>query len=104
MSIEAILLLIFVSTFYFTSIVGVESELGSPITPKALYALWVWLIYLTFPGTYAMQPAVTSQTFGPKDAGTIYAFLFSSDIINNLMVATLSDALVVHFGYLGLFL
>ena len=71
---------------------------------KVMYAIWVWAIFLTFPGTYAMQPAVTAQTFGNKDSGTIYAFLFSSDIINNLIVATLSDGLVTRFGYLGLFL
>ena len=71
---------------------------------KVMYAIWVWAIFLTFPGTYAMQPAVTAQTFGHKDSGTIYAFLFSSDIVNNLIVATLSDGLVTRFGYLGLFL
>ena len=71
---------------------------------KVMYAVWVWAIFLTFPGTYAMQPAVTAQTFGHKDSGTIYAFLFSSDIINNLIVATLSDGLVTKFGYFGLFL
>ena len=36
--------------------------------------------------------------------GTIYAFLFSSDIINNLMVAALSKEIKQEFGYLGLFL
>ena len=36
--------------------------------------------------------------------GTIYAFLFSSDIINNLMVAVLSKEIKQEFGYLGLFL
>ena len=35
--------------------------------------------------------------------GTIYAFLFSSDIINNLMVAALSKEIKQRFGYLGLF-
>ena len=33
---------------------------------KVIYAIWVWGIFVTFPGTYAMQPAVTSQTFGHK--------------------------------------
>lgn len=36
--------------------------------------------------------------------GTIYAFLFSSDIVNNLMVATFSKTIKEEFGYLGLFL
>merc|ERR1712179_217029 len=71
---------------------------------KAVYAIWVWSIFLTFPGTYSMQPAVTAQTFGHRHAGTIYAFLFSSDIVNNLMVATLTTTLKEKFCYSGLFL
>ena len=36
--------------------------------------------------------------------GTIYAFLFSSDIVNNLAVAALSKSIKEKFGYQGLFL
>ena len=72
---------------------------------KAIYAIWVWAIYFTFPGlkhylgpndhfdfagTYSTQPAVTVQTFGHKYGGFIYAFLFSGDIINNLITALMS--------------
>ena len=39
-----------------------------------------------------------------RHAGTIYAFLFSSDIVNNLMVATLTTTLKEKFCYSGLFL
>ena len=42
------------------------------------------------PGTYSTQPAVTVQTFGHKYGGFIYAFLFSGDIINNLITALMS--------------
>ena len=62
----------------------------SPSLGWAGFAVWVWAIYFTFPGTYSTQPAVTTQTFGHKYGGFIYTFLFSSDIINNLLVATLS--------------
>ena len=41
-------------------------------------------------GTYSTQPAVTVQTFGHKYGGFIYAFLFSGDIINNLLTALMS--------------
>jgi hypothetical protein len=36
------------------------------LSTKIVYALWVWCIFLTFPGTFAIQPAVTTQTFGHK--------------------------------------
>ena len=117
MSIEACLLILLMSTFYLTSIIGVDTTplcqdiaaasnltvalsnatidclteaAPTSLTTKIVYALWIWAIFFTFPGTYSTQPAVTTQTFGHKYGGFIYAFLFSSDIINNLMVATMS--------------
>ena len=43
-------------------------------------------------------------TFFHRYGGTIYAFLFSSDIVNNLSVAVLSKSIVEEYGYKGLFL
>ena len=71
---------------------------------KITFAAAIWTIYFTFPGTYSTQPAVTTQTFGHKYGGTIYGFLFTSDIINNLLVGTLSSSLLNHWGWLGFFL
>ena len=61
-----------------------------------------WAIYLSNAAQF--QPAVTIQTFGHKYGGTIYAFLFTSDIVNNLMVATMSKKIQEAWGWLGLFL
>ena len=127
MSIVATLLALLVSTFFLTSIIGVQSSectelmtnqttslpttLGSPedvtashVTTKAVFALWVWAIFLTFSGTFSMQPAVTTQTFGQRHGGSIYAFLFSSDIVNNFLVATLFPRIIESYGWLCLFL
>ena len=49
--------------------------------------MWIWAIYGTFPGTYAILPAVTTLAFGHKHGGTIYGFLFTSDLVNNLLVS-----------------
>jgi len=131
MTIEATLLITLMSTFYFTSLIGVDpsplcegADLVSPLltnvtttdlkdclsqapetatVTKAVYAIWVWAIYFTFPGTYSTQPAVTVQTFGHKYGGFIYAFLFSGDIINNLITALMSRAIKDRFGWGGLF-
>jgi len=128
MSVEACLLILLISTFYLTSLIGVDPTplcqdmtnstlsvtnatldcLTEPaptsLLTKLVYALWIFAIYFTFPGTYSTQPAVTTQTFGHKYGGFIYAFLFSSDIVNNLMVATMSKVIKERFGWLGLFL
>ena len=45
---------------------GVANDVETPFVTKAIFALWIWLIFLTFPGTYSMQPAVTTHTFGHK--------------------------------------
>merc|ERR1712180_74772 len=118
------------STFYFTSSIGVENpitmceNMTSPLvvnatlesldcvpqTPptslltKVVYAVWVWAIFFTFPGTYSTQPAVTTQTFGHKYGGFIYAFLFSGDIINNALTGFVSKLIKATWGWLGLFL
>ena len=39
-----------------------------------------------------------------RDAGTIYAFLFSADIIPSLLIAAFNAPLQMMLGYLGLFL
>ncbi len=44
------------------------------------------------------------QIFGHRYGGTIYGFLFTSDIVNNLLVGTLSKSVLEAWGYLGLFL
>jgi len=54
--------------------------------------------------SYSTQPAVTTQTFGHKYGGTIYGFLFTSDIINNLLVGVLSRWLLSIGGWAGFFI
>ncbi|TRY78835.1 hypothetical protein TCAL_06757 [Tigriopus californicus] len=92
MTTETVGLFCLFSTLYVTSILG---QVG--------FAIWIWLIFLTFPGTYSTQPAVTVQTFGHKYGGTIYGFLFTSDIVNNLLVGILSKSILEAWGYMGLF-
>merc|ERR1719422_2452961 len=70
----------------------------------AAFTLFIWSIYFTFPGTYSTMPAVTTQTFGHKYGGTIYGFLFTSDIVNNLLVGALSRTVLAAGGWTGFFL
>jgi len=92
MGVEMVLLTALVATLSTTSLLG-----------KVGFTVWIWAIYATFPGTYSTQPAVTTQTFGHKYGGTIYGFLFTSDIINNLLVGVLSRWLLSVGGWTGFF-
>ena len=47
---------------------------------------------------------ITSQTFGHRHGGTIYGFLFTSDILNNLLVGGLSSAVLAWGGWTGFFI
>ena len=89
---ETFLLFSLTSTFFYTSGMG-----------KAAFAAWVWAIYFTFPGTFSTQPAATTQTFGAKHGGAIYGFLFTSDIVSNLLVWN-KGVVEERLGWLGVFL
>ena len=43
--------------------------------------------------------SITLQTFGHRHGGTIYGFLFTSDILNNLLVGGLSSAVLTWGGF-----
>lgn len=93
MLLETVLLTLLVSTLPLTMAMG-----------RVGFMIWIWAIYFTFPGTYSTQPAVTTQTFGHKHGGTIYGFLFTSDIINNFLVGALSRTVLGTGGWVGFFL
>merc|ERR1719422_1947569 len=91
--VEMVILTTLVSTLSLTSGLG-----------KIGFALWIWAIYGTFPGTYSTQPAVTTQTFGHKYGGTIYGFLFTSDMCSAALVGALSRTVLAAGGWTGFFL
>ena len=87
MSIEACLLVILMSTFYLTSMIGVtevpelcatlnmttnltvtsvvtdcDTTITTSTTTKVVFAIWVWAIYFTFPGTYSTQVLTNQNT------------------------------------------
>jgi len=91
--VEMVILTTLVSTLSLTSGLG-----------KIGFALWIWAIYGTFPGTYSTQPAVTTQTFGHKYGGTIYGFLFTSDMCSAALVGVLSKFLLSSGNWTAYFL
>merc|ERR1712013_295207 len=102
----------FIADDHFLSMVGAVSSifncsgrlLYGVLMDKTSYktAMTVETVCLTL--LVSSLPAVTTQTFGHKYGGTIYGFLFTSDIINNLLVGTLSRALLTYGGWVGFFL
>ena len=38
---------------------------------RAAFVLWMYVIYMTFPGIYAILPAVCTEVFGTKDGALV---------------------------------
>jgi len=90
--IETVLLSIFIASLPATASGG-----------KIMFAVWIWAIYLLFPAIFALQPAVTTQTFGYKYGGTIYGLLFTCDLVLNPIVGAASQPLLDATGWSGYF-
>jgi len=90
--VETVLLSIFVASLPATASGG-----------KIMFAAWIWVIYLLFPAIFALQPAVTTQTFGIKYGGTVYGLLFTCDLILNPIVGATSQPLLDATGWSGYF-
>jgi len=90
--IETVLLSIFVASLPATAHGG-----------KIMFAAWIWSIYLLFPAIFALQPAVTTQTFGNKYGGTVYGLLFTCDLVLNPIVGATSQPLKDATGWSGYF-
>ncbi|KAL3315696.1 hypothetical protein Ciccas_005664 [Cichlidogyrus casuarinus] len=54
------------------------SKVSSINTVKALYALWVALLFFSFSGTFVLMPTATSKIFKPINMSIVYGFVFSA--------------------------
>ncbi|XP_014785208.1 monocarboxylate transporter 9 [Octopus bimaculoides] len=76
------------------------TELGG----KYMYSLWVVLLYLTFPGTFALLPAATHRYFGKRYYLIIYGMLFSTHIVSGSVGCLLAIKLKPILEWHGMFL
>lgn len=77
------ILAVFVGTFYLTC------EMG-----KIAYLIWMYIIYLTFPAIYAILPAKCTEVFGTKYGGPVIGTIALGDIILNLTIKYVGEAIL----------
>ncbi|GAB1603117.1 monocarboxylate transporter 12-like isoform X1 [Argonauta hians] len=76
------------------------TELGG----QYMYCVWVFLLYLTFPGTFALLPAATHRYFGKKNYLIIYGMLFTTHIVSGSLGGFIAIKLKPFLGWHGMFL
>lgn len=75
----------------------------TPYGGKVMFAIWIWAIYFTFSGTYALLPTCTTDTFGITHAGVNYGLVFSNTVLSSPIAAVLTQTLSKHLGWYGIF-
>jgi len=63
------------ASLYFTAALG-----------RAAFTLWMYFIFLTFPGIYAIIPARAAEVFGPELGSTVIGFIAFSDLLTVIVV------------------
>ncbi|XP_037074541.1 uncharacterized MFS-type transporter YhjX-like [Pollicipes pollicipes] len=71
---------------------------------KAMFFIWVCLIYMSFPGTFSVIPAEVAHTFGLQHTGVIYGMIWLSGGLVAPIPVFFTSLLLEKYGYLALFL
>lgn len=70
---------------------------------KAMYLIWVSLVFFAFSGNYALHPMVTAKLFGRDHFATNYGLVFTSGTAAALLVSTLATLFLDKLGFRGFF-
>ncbi|XP_045613496.1 uncharacterized MFS-type transporter YhjX isoform X2 [Procambarus clarkii] len=71
---------------------------------KAGFAVWVWLIFFTFSGTFVLMPTVVEKAFGAQHYSANYGLLFTSQTVSGPLMAAVNQLMLNAVGYTGCFL
>ncbi|XP_042863506.1 oxalate:formate antiporter-like [Penaeus japonicus] len=71
---------------------------------KVGFAIWIWMIFFTFSGTFVLMPTVVEKAFGSQYYSANYGLLFTSQTISGPLVAALNHLMLDAVGYTGCFL
>ncbi|XP_063607130.1 oxalate:formate antiporter-like [Penaeus indicus] len=71
---------------------------------KGGFAIWVWMIFFTFSGTFVLMPTVIEKAFGSQYYSANYGLLFTSQTVSGPLVAALNHLMLNAVGYTGCFL
>ncbi|XP_041369549.1 uncharacterized protein LOC121383508 [Gigantopelta aegis] len=78
--------------------IGLTSVAG-----KAMFFIWVCLLFLTFSGSFSLMPTATARSFGQTHYAVNYGLLFTSQVITNPIGAILTSQLKAVIGWYGMF-
>ncbi|CAH8610647.1 unnamed protein product [Heterobilharzia americana] len=61
--------------------------LAPPVALKALYAIWVWALFLVLSGMFVIMPGGSGNIFGPKYFPTNYGIIFTGFTVGSILCA-----------------
>ncbi|KAI3386121.1 hypothetical protein SNEBB_011326 [Seison nebaliae] len=76
----------------------------TPYGHKAMFFIWIVLLYNFWAWCFSIVPSATAAYFGEKNFGPNYGLIFSSISISSIFGATLSHILLDYVGWNGIFL
>eukprot|EP00916_Digyalum_oweni_P002100 GHVL01003915.1.p1 GENE.GHVL01003915.1~~GHVL01003915.1.p1 ORF type:complete len:394 (-),score=12.60 GHVL01003915.1:183-1364(-) len=68
----------------------------------SLFSIWICLIFLAHGGAFAIFPAVTSQTFGAVNFGTVFGLLFTARAASSIACSIVSHFVIDQWGIVGM--
>ncbi|KAG0729950.1 Oxalate:formate antiporter [Chionoecetes opilio] len=71
---------------------------------RAAFTLWLWAIFFTFSGTFALMPTAIEKAFGAEHYSANYGLLFTSQTVSGPLIAAGNQLLLTTFGFTGCFL
>ena len=74
------------------------------LSGQALFLIWVWAAFFCLSGTYSVVVAGTADTFGARDAGHIYGFMFLVASLGLPLVSFAVEAIYERWDYPAVYL
>ncbi|KAK3868215.1 hypothetical protein Pcinc_026381 [Petrolisthes cinctipes] len=71
---------------------------------KTGFAFWLWLIFFTFSGTFALMPTVVDKAFGARHYCSNFGLIFTSQAVSGPLIALVNEMMLESLGYTGCFL
>ena len=55
-------------------------DISAYVNSRAMYSIWVFMLFLIFSGNFALFPTVTSKAYGPKYLTVNFGLVFTSHV------------------------
>ncbi|XP_037094030.1 uncharacterized MFS-type transporter YhjX-like [Pollicipes pollicipes] len=76
----------------------------TPMGGRWMFAIWVWLVYVSFSANFCLIVTAVANTYGLQHAGPIYGLIFSSSVISSPVAVGLANIFLSKLGFPTMFM